>query len=239
MSDARDIQQEQRMSEQGEARLARLTGATLDSSGAAEAYTTEFVKWLEREVAAGASSTELRDAERAAARASAQLSKPLGAMRVGESIRRYPLQDVGADTVGSISEVARTAAARGCAPWAESFAVAAGVGRELWDEPCERWVELPAELSARSSLVALGVAGDSMTPYLVDGDVIVVDTRARVTRDSIVVARRSDGYVVKLVTRVTRHALELSSFNESYEPFEIEREPGVIVGVVLARLTRA
>lgn len=79
----------------------------------------------------------------------------------------------------------------------------------------------------------------SMTPWLRGGDVILVSARKPVTLDCIVVARRADdGYVVKHVTRRDRTKLELSSFNKEYAPFDIERTPGAIIGVVVARLVR-
>ncbi|MEO8945843.1 MAG: S24 family peptidase [Gemmatimonadaceae bacterium] len=83
------------------------------------------------------------------------------------------------------------------------------------------------------------MAGDSMTPWLRGGDVILISARKPVTLDCIVVARRADdGYVVKHVTRRDRTKLELSSFNKEYAPFDIERTPGAIIGVVVARLVR-
>jgi len=69
--------------------------------------------------------------------------------------------------------------------------------------------------------------------------VILVNTRKSVTRDCVVVARRADdGYVVKHVSRCGRKSLELSSFNSEYAPFTIDRLPGAIIGVVVARLVR-
>jgi len=114
--------------------------------------------------------------------------------------------------------------------------VAAGVGRELWDEVCDAWVELPPGLP-RGRYVALTVSGDSMTPLLHDGDVILVQPRAKVIRDSVIVARRlEDGYVVKHVARVGRTEWELASLNPAYAPFTIARDPALVVGTVIARL---
>jgi hypothetical protein len=66
----------------------------------------------------------------------------------------------------------------------ESLAVAAGTGREIWDEPCEQWVELPDGTGTGAHL-ALTVAGNSMTPCPHSGDVILVNKRTTVTRDCI------------------------------------------------------
>jgi phage repressor protein C with HTH and peptisase S24 domain len=99
-------------------------------------------------------------------------------------------------------------------------------------------VELPEVAKGREH-IALNVAGDSMMPWLRPGDVILVNTQGRVARDSLVVARHGEhGYVVKHVTRCGRAELELSSFNRAYAPFVIERSPGSVIGVVVARLER-
>jgi len=157
----------------------------------------------------------------------------------GEDCSAYENENfVAAGVIGNVKQVARVASEDGCAPWVESLAVAAGAGREIWDEPCEQWVELP-DGAVGGEHLALTVAGDSMTPCLQSGDVILVNTHKPVARDCIVVARRGeDGYVVKHVTRCGKEALELSSFNSEYAPFTIERVPGAVVGVVVAKLVR-
>jgi hypothetical protein len=44
--------------------------------------------------------------------------------------------------------------------------------------------------------------------------------------------------VVKYVSKLSHRAMELSSFNVAYEPFNVMRTPGAFVGTVVARLTR-
>jgi phage repressor protein C with HTH and peptisase S24 domain len=120
-------------------------------------------------------------------------------------------------------------------PWPE-LGVAAGVGRELWDEPCERWVELPRTLATGGKYVALTVSGSSMEPALHAGDVVLVSVGGGVRRDSIVVARRpEEGYVVKAVGRLTRRAIELRSLNPEFATFSIPRDEALIVGTVVMR----
>jgi phage repressor protein C with HTH and peptisase S24 domain len=120
-------------------------------------------------------------------------------------------------------------------PWPE-LGVAAGVGRELWDEPCERWIELPQTLAAGQKYVALTVSGSSMEPALHAGDVVLVSVGATVRRDSIVVARRpEEGYVVKAVGRLSRRAIELRSLNPEFAAFSIPRDDALIVGTVVMR----
>jgi SOS-response transcriptional repressor LexA len=218
--------------------MERLFGRMLDATGTSDGYDDErFIAWLQREHREGrdVDATTRRIAESVASRTRARVR----AARTGAELVTAPLRVREGSVVGSITTVAERAAAARCAPWVDSLAVAAGVGRELWDEPCDRWVELPDAVPPGRYL-ALGVAGDSMLPHLHEGDVLVVDPRRRVTRDVLVVARRpDDGYVVKYVSRLTRGALELSSFNTAYEPFTIARVEGAIVGVVVARLRRS
>src|SRR5690606_38266750 len=131
-------------------------------------------------------------------------------------------------------EALNAAAAAGCAPWLD-LGVAAGVGRELWDEPCERWVRLPDDVP-RGRFVALTVAGDSMEPLLHAGDVVLTQVGASPRRDSIVVARRADdGYVVKRVGEIAEQEIELLSLNPEYPPVRVPREAEAVVGTVVMR----
>lgn len=217
----------------------RLMGQLLDGSGDSSAYENEnFVAWLEREIHGRIVMEDNDEDVIAVPQIVSRAQARIRAARAGYALPVRPFRSRAAAVLGDAKQVARVAAESGCAPWVESLAVAAGTGREIWDEPCEQWVELPAGTGAGAHL-ALTVAGDSMTPYLHSGDVILVNTRQSVTRDCIVVARRADsGYVVKHVTRCSKAMLELSSFNSEYAPFTIDRVPGAIVGVVTARLVR-
>lgn len=222
--------------------LERLVGHAIDASGDNSAYEDErFVAWLEREVRERMTPAERSENERAANAFAVRMQQRLHAVRVGEALPNRELRARDVSVVGDIKHVADLAAAAGCAPWLPTLAVAAGVGRELWDEPCDRWVELPRDLRGvpHGHYIALAVSGDSMTPYLHDGDTILVDTRAAIAYNAIIVARRpEDGYVVKYVSRLSRAMMELSSFNAEYTPFTIARDRNSVVGVVVARLTR-
>jgi len=217
----------------------RLVGDALDASGDCSAYESDrFLAWLEREVHGRSSAADRESSERAAQQIAKRAQARIRASRVAAALPERPFRARAAALVGNFNDIARAASESGCAPWVESLAVAAGTGREIWDEPCEQWVELPTGFAGAGNL-ALTVTGDSMTPCLESGDVILVNTRKPVTRDCMVVARRAeDGYVVKHVTRCGRAELELSSFNNAYEPFVIERAPGTVVGVVIAKLVR-
>ncbi len=226
--------------------VARLIGQLLDADAgvdvAGNAYENErFIEWLEREVRGREPHRSRSHATRGAHEAheiARRAQRRIRARRAGDAVVVLPLRPRVAAVVANAGQVAALAARSGCAPWVDSLSVAAGSGRELWDEPCEQWVDVPREL-AGARRIALTVSGDSMTPALRSGDVILVDTSRRVSVDSVIVARRAeDGYVVKHVTRCGSRVLELSSFNEQYAPFTIERSPGSVVGVVVARLVR-
>lgn len=217
----------------------RLVGDALDASGDCSAYENDhFLAWLESEVHGRSSVADRQSSVRTAQQIAKRAQMRIRAARIAAALPERPFRARAAALVGNFNHVARAASQSRCAPWVESLAVAAGTGREIWDEPCEQWVELPTGFAGAGNL-ALTVTGDSMTPCLESGDVILVNTRKPVTRDCIVVARRADnGYVVKHVTRCGRAALELSSFNSAYEPFVIDRAPGAVVGVVVAKLVR-
>jgi phage repressor protein C with HTH and peptisase S24 domain len=133
---------------------------------------------------------------------------------------------------GSVSSMVAAARAHQCAP-VLGQGVAAGAGRDLWDEPCTSWVELPEDV-APGQHVALTVRGDSMEPLLHAGDTILIKLDSELRRGAVVVARRpDDGYVVKRVSRVGPKVVELASLNPGYPPIRIPRRAELILGTVL------
>lgn len=139
-----------------------------------------------------------------------------------------------AERVEPLADAIARAAAAGCAPLLD-LRVAAGDGRLLWEQACERWVTLPSSLPTGRYL-AVGVAGDSMLPLLAPGDTLLVRLGAEPAPGAVVVARgRDDGYVVKQVGRVTARSVELRSLNPTYAPFRVRRAPGAVLGVVVLR----
>ena len=132
--------------------------------------------------------------------------------------------------VTSVDEAARGA----CAAWMR-LAAAAGSGRELWEEECDRWIVLPRDVPPGRYL-ALQVTGDSMVPLFRAGDSILVRLGPEAHRDTIVVARRGDdGYVVKRVGRLGARTVELLSLNPAYAPVTVSRDERTILGTVLMR----
>jgi SOS-response transcriptional repressor LexA len=135
---------------------------------------------------------------------------------------------------GTLAQVVAAAARVRHAPVLE-LSVAAGVGRELWDEPCERWIPLPDGVPD-GRFVALKVTGDSMVPLLHDGDTILVKMGDELVPDAVVVARVPDGgYVVKRVGGFAGSRVELESINPDYPPIVIPRDPSLVLGTVLLR----
>jgi len=218
--------------------LARLAAARNDGDDAgARDADGRFMRWLARDLRERQSARERARAERAAAEFAVRAQGRIAAARLGRGCPVRPLHDRRPAARGTVEQVGALAAAERCAPWLD-LGVAAGVGRELWAEPCERWVELPDDVPA-GRYVALTVAGDSMTPLLDSGDVILVRLGADVRRETVVVARHpEDGYVVKRVARVTRTRVELASLNAAYPAISIAREARLIVGVVVGRARR-
>lgn len=118
-------------------------------------------------------------------------------------------------------------------PWVQ-LATAAGPGRDLWDEECDTWICLPGELP-RGRYVALNVSGGSMLPLLHDSDVVLVNMEAAARPGEIVLARTSEGYVVKRLVRMSPSGVELESLNADFGPITIRDESHPIVGVVVLR----
>ena len=135
---------------------------------------------------------------------------------------------------GMIADVLDAARAMRAAPRLD-LGAAAGVGRDLWDEPCEQWVRVPDDAPA-GSYVSLRVVGESMDPLLHTGDSVLVQVGSTVARDTVVLARVPDaGYVVKKVGKVTRAQLELQSLNDAFPPIVVPRDEHTIVGTVVLR----
>ena len=115
------------------------------------------------------------------------------------------------------------------------LAVAAGLGRALWSESCDEWLTLPDELPSGRYL-ALTVRGESMTPVLHSGDVILLRLGSRLEQGAVVVVRHPEnGYVVKCIGALLQERVKLVSFNTDYPPVEIPRDDSLVLGTVILR----
>lgn len=222
------------------ARLVARAGATagelraelpLDSPAGAA-----YADWLAREARLGASAMERRRDVRAARDLAARVLARRGVERAlegglvprpHESLVERPAPRA-LPTAAAVTEASRVR----CAPWME-LSVAAGAGRELWEQECDRWVELPQGLPSGRYL-ALGVSGDSMEPLLAAGDTVLVRVDAPAVAGGVVVARLGDdGYVVKQVGRITARTIELRSLNPAYAPVRMKHATGAVLGAVV------
>lgn len=156
----------------------------------------------------------------------------------GRGLRRveHAPEPVRARAAGPLARAVTAARGTQAAPLAE-LGVAAGSGRELFDEPCDTWVALPEELPP-SRYVALRVVGDSMTPLLHSEDVVLVNLDGTVHQGAVAVARHPEhGYVVKRVMRASGPgpALSLVSLNPAYPALELRPAAGALLGPVVLR----
>jgi len=111
--------------------------------------------------------------------------------------------------------------------------VAAGVGREIWDEEPAGWVELPAAIPS-GDYIAFRIAGDSMSPLMHTGDTVLVQRGPEHRRDTVVVARHpEDGYVCKCVRRIGRDTIELGSLAPDGPTLRLPRDARLVVGTVV------
>lgn len=176
------------------------------------------------------------DTANEARKCSANIRRRMVAERLGERLPVIALMSHPAAVRGRVSMVRKIAQEVRQAPLVES-AVAAGHGADLLDEVSETWVDVPDKMP-KGDYIAVPVIGDSMEPFLVAHDVVLVKLGPDVVRDTVIVARKNDGYVVKYVAGITDREIELASLEASYRTVRIPRLENRIVGTVVARLRR-
>lgn len=228
MSEAEQLQQEYETD-----RLIELAARAQLECEESVFYSNErFIEWLGRDLRERA---ELNAAARLGLdRIAQRVHARLLAVRLGVADGgRCPVIEPAQAATSADTLLASAARARRAPQW--DLSVAAGPGRELWEEPCEGLIPLPAELrSAR--YIALRVSGDSMTPLVHAGDLLLVKIGREVSRDTVIVIQTPDeGYVVKQVGTLTRRRVELRSLNAAYNPIEVPREPARVLGTVVMR----
>lgn len=178
--------------------------------------------------------SERSDARKRAMESAKRLAPRIRARNCERRFPRRALISRSASSIAGISVAQALSRQSHCAPLVD-LPVAAGEGRELWDEQCDTWIELPGEIPDARYL-ALRVAGDSMTPFLESRDVILVELGAEPAVDDVIVACRPDeGYVVKRVARIGARGIELDSFNPSYDSIRIPLGGRSVLGTVVAR----
>jgi hypothetical protein len=197
-------------------------------------YTDErLIDWLDQELnaphrsSAGWSATRIRDA---AARMRAKAEGARLKVRLVHGAPQTERPVLG----GMVAQVLGEASALRSAPRLD-LGVAAGAGRDLWDESCEVWVRIPDD-APPGQYVSLSVVGESMDPLLHTGDSVLVRVDPNVIRDTVVLAKLPEGgYVVKRVGKMTRTRLELLSLNPAFAPINVPREANTVLGTVILR----
>jgi len=128
----------------------------------------------------------------------------------------------------------------------DSVQVSAGNGAIVWDEAPSSalafrrdWIlsELRAD---PAHLVLVRVRGESMTPLLHDGDVVMLDRSVQsAERDALYVFRLDGAVMLKWLQRVGGGTVRVSSENrERYPPFEISTEVAAQDGFQVLGLVR-
>jgi phage repressor protein C with HTH and peptisase S24 domain len=215
-----------------------VVGREIEKNDRDLAYQDEkFLSWLARDLRACLNTEERTQDDLDAADFARRALTGFAVRRADKTLPRRPLRERSAPVAATIEQSLFVAGANRCATLLD-LAVAAGQGREIWDEPCERWLELPDDISP-GRYVALRVAGDSMTPVLCSREVILIQLDATPRVDDLVVARLPDqSHVVKRIASIKDGSIELASFNPDYHPIFVAREPSPVVGTVIARFTR-
>lgn len=188
-----------------------------------------FLAWLQRTARAGA--TQRTTVARLEARGDELQARALAHRHgVRWSSRRPSYKRVAFD--GTPADAVDFGRTRGVSPLVE-LGVAAGVGRELWDEPVEQWIVIPDGVPAGQHL-SLKIVGESMSPLMHTGDTVLVRVGGELAERSIVVARHpEDGYLCKVVHRVRARSIELASLQAGRPRIVIPRDPALVVGTVL------
>jgi len=219
----------------GDALVDLAGGALLADPGAAVWRDARFVDWLAAESRAADRPARRTSDAAFVARGEALLARAQ-ARRLG--VHRYPVPGVGAPAPRRVREATAPAApVAGRAVPVVELGVAAGPGRELWDEAPAWWLRLPDDLP-EARYLALRIVGTSMAPMLRTGDVVLVraDARGREPRAGrVVVARHpEDGYVCKRVDLVEARRLVLASLEPGHAPLVLPHDPALLVGTVVA-----
>lgn len=86
------------------------------------------------------------------------------------------------------------------------------------------WLALYAPGASKRTLNILPVRGDSMSPVLEDGDIVIVDSsQKRIRDDAIYALQYCDGLYIKRVQTHLDH-IEIISENPAYSPMKVSRD---------------
>jgi len=115
--------------------------------------------------------------------------------------------------------------------------VVAGIPIEAVEEILD-YEEIPAQLAKQGEFFALQIKGDSMSPRMQEGDVVIVRQQNDAESGDVVIAKVNgdDACCKKLIKH--EEGITLQSFNPNYAPMyfsnkEIMEKPVVIIGKVV------
>ena len=102
------------------------------------------------------------------------------------------------------------------------------------------WEEITPELASTGEFFCLEIKGDSMTPQIADGDIVVVRQQPDVESGDvgIVIVNGDEATCKKIIKYDETHSIGLVSFNASYDPMyfsetDIIEKPVAIIGKVV------
>jgi SOS-response transcriptional repressor LexA len=112
-------------------------------------------------------------------------------------------------------------------PYYRHVTPSAGTGIEIFEEVQDGTFDIPPAmfgLQKEKGIVILYASGDSMHPYIKDGDGMLVNLNERViTAEATYVLRWRDALLVKDV-QLIENGIRLISKNPAYKPIELTRE---------------
>lgn len=115
--------------------------------------------------------------------------------------------------------------------------VAAGIPLEMIDDIIDT-EEIPEDMARTGEFFGLKIKGDSMTPTICDGDVVIVRQQDDAETGDIVIATVNGNEATCKRLRKYKDGIELISINPSYDTFEynnkdILEKPVKIIGKVV------
>jgi repressor LexA len=111
--------------------------------------------------------------------------------------------------------------------------VAAGIPIEAVEEIID-YEEIDSKLASTGEFFGLKIKGDSMTPRICDGDVVIVRKQEAADPGDIVIATINGDDAVCKKLQIFGKAVLLYSLNPSYEPIDVTgREDFKIIGKVI------
>ncbi len=100
------------------------------------------------------------------------------------------------------------------------------------------WEEIPEEMAKEGDYFALMIKGDSMTPQMQEGDVVIVRRQSDVDSGDIAIALVNGFEATCKQVMKSSDGVTLISFNPSYKPMiysneDVKKLPVAIIGKVI------